>query len=126
MISHLQMITVFVSDIDRALAFYTEKLDFVKLFDFKDDDNLIVWILPREAKDSPHATWIGLSLTTPDDPRIGTTTGGMVFTTKDVPQTYRDLKAKGVHFTLDLIHHPYNDHEARFIDPDGNEFLLHS
>ena len=51
MISHLQMITVFVSDMDRALAFYTEKLDFVKLYD---------------------------------------------------------------------------DHEARFVDSDGNEFLLHS
>ena len=33
-------------------------------------------------------------------------------------------------FTLNLIRHPYGngdgDQEARFIDPDGNEFLLHT
>jgi len=29
-ISHLQMISIFVTDLERSLAFYTEKLGFVK------------------------------------------------------------------------------------------------
>ncbi len=31
MISHLQMITIYVSDLDRALDFYTDKLGFIFL-----------------------------------------------------------------------------------------------
>ena len=63
-------------------------------------------------------------------PRLGNSTSGMVFTADDIEATYHELKARGVPFTLDLIRHPYGDgdgdQEARFIDPDGNEFLLHT
>jgi catechol 2,3-dioxygenase-like lactoylglutathione lyase family enzyme len=52
----------------------------------------------------------------------------MVFTADDIEATYEALKENGVHFTLDLVRHPYGigDQEARFVDPDGNEFLLHT
>lgn len=36
MISHLQMITLFVADLDRSLAFYVNKLGFVELSTFDD------------------------------------------------------------------------------------------
>jgi hypothetical protein len=40
------------------------------------------------------------------------------------------MRSRGVEFTLELVRHPYGegagDLEARFADPDGNEFLLHS
>ncbi len=86
--------------------------------------------MPAAAVASPHRPAIGLFATTPDDPRLGHGTSGMVFTAANIETTYRELKAKGVTFTLDLIRHPYGegegDQEARFIDPDGNEFLLHT
>ena len=58
---------------------------------------------------------------------------GMVFTTQtaeEIESTYHELKSRGVHFALELVRHDYGkglgDHEARFVDPDGNEFLLHT
>jgi len=81
MISNLQMITIYVREMRRAVEFYTEKLGLVKL-------------------------------------------------AEEIETTYRELKSRGVHFTLDLVRHDYGkgpgDQEARFVDPDGNEFLLHT
>ena len=124
------MITVFVSDMERAVRFYTEKLGFVVTGTYRDEENYFTWVAPADAVASPHRTAIGLFATTPDDPRLGHSTSGMVFTADDIEATYRELKARGVPFTLDLIRHPYGDgdgdQEARFVDPDGNEFLLHT
>ena len=57
----------------------------------------------------------------------------MVFTTKtaeEIETTYHELRRRGVYFTLELVRHDYGegpgDQEARFVDPDGNEFLLHT
>ena len=68
----------------------------------------------------------------PADPRIGSISG-MVFTTQtaeEIEATYHELKSRGVHFTMELVRHEYGkglgDQEARFVDPDGNEFLLHT
>ena len=129
MISHLQMVTVFISDMQQAVAFYTEKLGFVVLGEYQDEENYFTWIVPAEAKDAPHGTLIGLFEAKSGDPRIGNV-DGMVFTADNIADTYHELKAKGVIFTLDLVRHGYGegegDQEARFVDPDGNEFLLHT
>lgn len=130
MISHLQMITLFVADLDRSLAFYVNKLGFVELSTFDDGVDRLVWLVPEAARRDKHATTIALyAPSDPQDPRIGSVSG-IVFTADDIEATYRELKARGVSFTLDLIRHPYGegegDQEARFVDPDGNEFLLHT
>jgi catechol 2,3-dioxygenase-like lactoylglutathione lyase family enzyme len=130
MISTLQMVTVYVSDLERAVKFYTEKLGFVKTAEFCDGvlPN-IVWVCPRPSSAVPLAAEIGLELAPVDDPRIGATSG-MVFASDDIEATYTELKSKGVTFTLELVRHSYGrdggDQEARFCDPDGNEFLLHT
>jgi catechol 2,3-dioxygenase-like lactoylglutathione lyase family enzyme len=129
MITHLQMVTIFVSKMQQAVEFYTEKLGFVVMGEFRDEENYFTWVVPEGAQHSPHSTLIGLFEPEPDDPRIGNV-DGMVFTADDIAATYHELKAKGVTFTLDLLRHDYGegegDQEARFIDPDGNEFLLHT
>ena len=129
MISHLQMITIFVSDLDQALAFYTEKLGFIKTAEFKDEQQHLAWVVPAPAASVDLATEIALYAPGGDDPRIGRASG-LVFTATDVEATYRELRSRGVQFTLDLIRHAYGkgsgDQEARFVDPDGNEFLLHT
>ena len=134
MISNLQMITIYVSDMARAVAFYTEKLGFVRVAEYNDEaDTHIVWVMPAPASGDALATQIGLqALPDKHDPRIGSTSG-MVFTTKtaeEIETTYHELKASGVPFSMDLVRHDYGEgpgnQEARFVDPDGNEFLLHT
>lgn len=130
MISHLQMVTVFVTDLDRAVDFYVNQLGFIKTWSFDGGENdQLIWVAPKEWRDNKRLTQIALSLARPDDPRVGAVSG-VVFSAENIQSTYNELKAKGVTFTLDLIRHPYGegdgDQEARFIDPDGNEFLLHT
>ena len=130
MISHLQMITIYVSDLARATDFYVNKLGFVQTAVFDDGTTRLAWVVPDAAKEIPLATEIALyAPDDPNDPRIGQVSG-MVFTAKDVAATYHELKSRGVPFTMELVRHGYGegegDQEARFVDPDGNEFLLHT
>jgi catechol 2,3-dioxygenase-like lactoylglutathione lyase family enzyme len=133
MISNLQMITIYVSDMARAVEFYSGKLGFVQVAEYDDEkDTHIVWVMPEPTRNDPLATQIGLQRAEKGDPRIGSISG-MVFTTKtaeEIESTYNELKSRGVHFTMDLVRHDYGegrgDQEARFTDPDGNKFLLHT
>ena len=128
MISHLQVVTIYVSDLEQALGFYRDQLGFELLADWRDEhsDDRMLFIAPRDAKE----TEIGLYAPPQGDPRIGASTG-IVFTAKDIEATYREMKAQGVHFTRELTLLPYGnrpggDLEAEFVDPDGNTFLLHT
>lgn len=134
MISNLQMITIYVNDLERALEFYTGKLGFVKLAEYDDgQDNHLIWVIPQPASQDDLATQIAFQvLRDKNDPRIGSISE-MVFTTQtaeEIETTYNELKSRGVHFTMELVRHDYGkgpgDQEARFVDPDGNEFLLHT
>ncbi len=134
MISNLQMITIYVRDMARAVEFYTDKLGFVKLAEYNDGQGTyLTWVIPQPAGKDDLATQIGLQeLADKSDPRIGSVSG-MVFTTstaEEIETTYHELKSRGVHFTMELVRHEYGkglgDQEARFVDPDGNEFLLHT
>lgn len=129
MISHLQMITIFVSDLQNATAFYTDVLGFVQTAEFDDGQQHLIWVVPAPAAKVAFATEIALFAPGRGDPRIGNTSG-LVFTAEDIEKTYNELKSRGVKFTVELTRHAYGegegDQEARFVDPDGNEFLLHT
>jgi lactoylglutathione lyase len=131
MISNLQMITIYVSDLERAVDFYTDKLGFVNLAEYDDGQGeRLIWVIPQPVGEIELATQIALyAPADKSDPRIGGASG-IVFTALDIEGTYNELKARGVHFVKELVRHPYGqgagDEEARFIDPDGNLFLLHT
>ncbi len=131
MISHLQMITIYVSDLERALAFYVDQLGFTRLAEYDDGQGQrLIWVIPAPASQDERATEIALfAAADPADPRIGSASG-MVFTAADVQATYDELKARGVTFVQELIRHNTGagdgDQEAQFVDPDGNRFLLHT
>ena len=54
MISHLQMITIYVGDLERALNFYAEKLGFVKTAEFDDGEQCLAWVVPAAAAAPAH------------------------------------------------------------------------
>lgn len=130
MISNLQMITIYVSNIDSSLDFYINKLGFKKTAEFNDKKGTrLVWVIPSSARKVPLATEIALCEVSDSDPRIGKASG-IVFTAENIEETYKELKKNGVKFSLELLTHDYGkgggDQEARFLDPDKNEFLLHT
>ena len=119
MIKAIKFISIPVTDQDRALAFYTEKLGF------------------RLATDQPFdgkQRWIELSIP-------GAQTGVVLFTmdggvqpgnqlnlsflSDDVEATYREYKTRGVEFLKEPKKESWGT-SAIFKDPDGNTFVISS
>lgn len=120
MIKAIKFIGVPVSDQQRALDFYTQKLGFRVVTDQPFDD---------------HQRWIelgvgrsgsGIALFTPpgQENRIGTFTN-ISFVADDVMATCKELKAKGVTFVQEPRKADWGT-SAIIADPDGNQFVLGS
>ena len=119
MIRGVKFVSIPVTDQDRALAFYTEKLGF------------------RIITDQPFSSeqrWLELGIPGADTRivlfRFGESLkpGGnmnMTFWTDDVESTTRELKSKGVEFTMEPKRFEWGT-SAAFKDLDGNTFLLSS
>ncbi|MGB9109371.1 MAG: VOC family protein [Telluria sp.] len=120
MITQLKFVGIPVSDQDRALAFYTDKLG----FEISTDQPMGPgkrWIELRVAHASTRVV-----LFTPDghEDRIGTFFNG-AFACDNVEATYRQLSARGVEFIESPTVQPWGSF-AKFKDPDGNTFVLSS
>jgi catechol 2,3-dioxygenase-like lactoylglutathione lyase family enzyme len=120
MIKAIKFASIPVTDQDRALAFYTEKLGFKVVTDqpFDDTQRWIELAIPRaETK---------LVLFTPDAhrDRIGGFSN-ITFVSDDVEATCNLLKSRGVEFTQDAQKADWGT-AAIFKDQDGNQFVLSS
>lgn len=119
-ITHVQSATIPVSDQEKALDFYVNKLGFEK----RRDDPMgpdMRWI-----EVVPQGGQTGLILAKgfgADADRIGTFTG-LVLDATDIQATYEDLRAKGVHFSEGPTQQPWGGIQALFADDDGNGFVL--
>jgi len=119
MIRGIKFASVPVSDQDRALAFYTEKLKFRLLTDQPFND---------------HQRWIELGIPGadtrlvlfqfPNGPRPGSQMN-VSFWSDDVESTTRQLKERGVEFTMEPKKADWGT-AGMFKDPDGNLFLISS
>ena len=120
MIKAIKFVGVPVTDQQRALDFYTQKLGFRVITDQPFDDNQR-WIELGIGRSSS-----GISLFTPEghENRIGTFTG-ISFVADDVMATHRELAAKGVNFIQEPQQADWGT-AAIFADPDGNQFVLGS
>lgn len=120
MITHLKFVSVPVTDQDRALRFYTEKLGF-KVHTDQPFDEKQRWIELRIGQ-SP----TGFVLFTPEgqEDRIGSFFNGSL-ACDDVEATYSQLKARGVKFVQPPQKQPWGEF-AIFKDPDGNQFVISS
>lgn len=120
MIRGIKFLGVHVSDQDRALRFYTEKLGFTIRTDqpFSEKQRWIELGIPGAET--------GIVLFTPEghEDRIGSFINTSLWT-DDVQKTYEELVAKGVEFNGPPQKQPWGTF-AIFKDPDGNSFVLSS
>ena len=120
MITQVKIACITVTDQDRALAFYTEKLGFKKVTDAPMGDKGR-WI---ELTTPEGNTSIALLLPQHEGDKVGGYSN-VLFTSDDVRKTYDELTARGVEFT----HPPKEEFWGTFtffVDPDGTQFLVSS
>ena len=119
MIRGMKFASIPVTDQDRAIAFYTEKLGFRLLTDqpFDSQQRWIELGIPgAETRIVLFRFDKGLQPGAPMN---------VTFWSDDVESTARDLKSKGVEFLMDPQKAAWGI-AARFQDPDGNSFVLSS
>jgi predicted enzyme related to lactoylglutathione lyase len=117
MIKSVDFVGIPVTDQDRALAFYTEKLGFTVFTDQAMSEKQR-WI---ELKIGSAPTRVVLFTPPGHESRIGTFQN-MTLLCDDVDKTYAELKAAGVEVTP-----PEKQPWGRFLqlkDPDGNQFVV--
>jgi predicted enzyme related to lactoylglutathione lyase len=123
MITKASTVGIYVTDQDRALAFYTEKLGFEKLQDEPMGDPMPAgarWlVVAPKGSETPFVLFTPTGL----EDRIGGFSN-IVWDCDDIHATHEDLKDKGVEFTQAPEQQSWG-WWAQFKDPDGNEFGLH-
>jgi predicted enzyme related to lactoylglutathione lyase len=127
-ITGISTVSVVVSDQDRSLAFYTEKLGFELLMDAPMGQSRWIQLAPKGAK-----TGLVLGKPTEDMPpeiyeRTKSMLGGFtnfIFDVDDMQATYAELTARGVEFEDKPAQQPWG-WWASIKDPDGNIIGLHN
>lgn len=116
----IKFVSIPVSDQDRSLDFYTEKLGLKLVTDqpFDDKQRWIELRIPRAQ------TRIVLFTMPGHEDRIGTMTN-LAFVSDNVRATYEQLVAKGVQFDGEPAEADWGT-SAVFRDPDGNRLLVSS
>jgi len=120
-ITHLKFVGIPVSDQDRALAFYTEKLGFEVATDQPMGPGGQRWI---ELRIGLAPTRLVLFTPPGHEDRIGSFFNGSI-ACDDVEATVRQLTQRGVEIVEGPAKQPWGTF-AKFKDPDGNVFVLSS
>ena len=114
-IQHIDLIGMPVTDQQRALEFYTQKLGFAERVNMEHFEipgiRWIELVPPGAASAIVLSTW-----------EEGRTPGTMILVTTDIEADYAELQAKGLNLPP-LDHQPWGI-SALITDPDGNEWLL--
>jgi lactoylglutathione lyase len=119
MITHVGITTVYVSDQEKALDFYTNTLGFEVRADDAMGDMRWIQVAPKGAATSivlAHG-FGGWSAE-----KVGQFTG-IGLEANDIEATYRELSARGVTFTETPNKQPWGM-QAQFVDQDGNGYVL--
>ena len=113
----MQVVSVPVSDQDRARDFYTHTLG----FELRTENTFaegMHWI-----EVAPIGSTTSLTLVTWFEAMVPGSLQGVVFAVDDVQATYEELRAKGVPFDFAPREMP-GGLQAVFRDPDGNGFVI--
>lgn len=128
MITRLGSVPVFVSDQERSLAFFRDKLGFEVVFD-QQYGPAFRWVaVARRRGETEIVLFHPVKEVIGDRVeelrgRIGIWTG-IVILTDDIERDYEELSGRGVEFTLPPRLQAWGGREAQFTDPDGNGFHL--
>jgi catechol 2,3-dioxygenase-like lactoylglutathione lyase family enzyme len=117
MIEDVQVVSVPVSDQDRAIAFYTRTLG----FELRTENTFAEGM--RWIEVAPIGSTTSLTLVTWFEAMAPGSLQGVVFAVDDVQATYEELRAKGVPFEFAPREMP-GGLQAVFRDPDGNGFVI--
>lgn len=112
--------SILVSDDDRAIDFYQEKLGFKLIVNQRTPEGITFLMF------QPPGGGANLVVSLPIPGRPGTPGGfsNIFWETDDVEQLHQELAAKGVEFIQPPVKRHWGGVEAIFTDPDGNQFLL--
>ena len=112
MIKKIQNITIFVTDLKKAVSFYENILGLVKKYEF-----------PTYVAFDVAGVELGLQ---PDARARGRKEGApaILLLVDDVDAAYQTLKDKGVTFITEPEDKSWGGREAGFLDPDKNVFWL--
>jgi predicted enzyme related to lactoylglutathione lyase len=113
--------SVFVSDQDRALDFYTNVLGFEPRFDNPTLDGPRFLTVGLRGQDFQLVLWPGAPGQA--QPVEGRIPGAYTIETGDCRKTLEALKSRGVKFDTDVLEFPWG-YIAVFQDPDGNRLQL--
>jgi catechol 2,3-dioxygenase-like lactoylglutathione lyase family enzyme len=116
-ILRLEIVSVPVSDQDRAKRFYTDVLGFVVAMDspYRED---VRWIELKPTADSS----VIITLVTWFPTMPAGSLRGLVLLVDDLESTYRELRARGLNGS-EVQSAPWGTY-ATFSDPDGNGWVL--
>ena len=116
-IQHIQVVSVPVSDQERAKAFYVETMGFALRGDTPFGEG------QRWIEVVPHGATTSLSLVSWFDAMPPGSLQGIVLGCDNIEETYAELEARGV-----VFHGPFEEEiwgrYATFNDPDGNGWVL--
>ena len=121
MLEAIAYATVFVSDQDKALDFYTNVLGFEQRFDNPTPDGPRFLTVGLPEQEFQLVLWPG----TPGQaqPLKSHIPGAYTIDTGDFRKAYQTLKSRGVRFDTEVLEYPWG-YLAVFQDPDGNRLQL--
>lgn len=114
----IEVISIPVSDQDRAKEFYAEKVGFTVVVDAPFGEGM------RWVQLSPPAGGAAVTLVTWLQDMPAGSVKDVYLECTDIEATYRDLAGRGVTFTDQVFDSPFGKF-AHFVDPDGNGWVLH-
>lgn len=114
----IEVVSIPVSDQDRAKEFYAEKLGFTVVVDAPFDEGV------RWVQLSPPQGGAAITLVTWVQNMPPGAVKDIYLECSDIGATYRDLATRGVAFTDEVFDSPFGKF-AHFQDPDGNGWVLH-
>jgi catechol 2,3-dioxygenase-like lactoylglutathione lyase family enzyme len=113
----LELVPVPVSDVDRAKAFYTEKIGFHEDMDQSVSENIRFVQLTPPVSACSIAMGEGITTQAPGS------LDGLVLVVHDIQATYDELSKRGVQINEPAMQ-PWGTVHADFRDPDGNGWTL--
>jgi serine phosphatase RsbU (regulator of sigma subunit) len=118
----LQFVHVYVADQERSLRFFVDQLGFDLVTDVHfASGNRWLQVCPPDG-----TTSLALMLPRPgtEDENFVGRSGLVSFITEDVPGKYQEWSERGVHFTIPPQKPAWGGIFSRFVDPDGNSYML--